>query len=54
MTAHKSESPAATGLNADQITNTPILTPAQKIGKSAIAPAERRVSQNQIGGASWN
>ena len=33
MNAHKSENPAATGLNADQITNTQILPPAERIGK---------------------
>jgi hypothetical protein len=34
MTAQKSESPAATGLNATQNNSTPILPPAQKIGKA--------------------
>jgi hypothetical protein len=47
----KSESSAATGLNADQITNALILPPAQKCGKSVMQPVERGTFQAQIGGA---
>jgi hypothetical protein len=54
MTAQKRESPAGTGQIAEQITTTPILPSAEKIGKSAMLSVEHGGFLAEIGGASWN
>lgn len=45
---------AANAAPAKEITNTRILPPAYKLGKSAMLPVEHGGFLAEIGGASWN
>lgn len=52
IAAHKSESPAATGLNADKTTNAPILPPLARDSNQDTADSAGGESMNVMD-ASW-